>query len=354
MSDSLPFPRTPSDQQWLLHAEAVKAHFERVGRYPAYESEAVDGVRLGVWLNNMRSMARGTQRRQLADDRRAWLDSNLPGWDVRLRETSEAATPQHERSTRRYRRKEDDGRWLANAEAVKAHYLRMGMLPPKRAVSASGPKPGLWLSAMREAARGSGSSKLTVSRRAWLNANLPGWDVTRQGHRELAARLHRKDTRWLAHAQAAKTHFERTGSLPGRGTVSSEGLRLDIWLHATHAAASGTSGRRLSDDRREWLDLILPGWDDAIRDPDVAAIEEQLRLSDGEWLSRALAVKEHWDATGTFPAQRSVSADGVQLGVWLRNVRQAGLGKGNRRLSDVRRAWLDHNLPTWEGPTASA
>ncbi|MEK6310553.1 MAG: helicase associated domain-containing protein [Curtobacterium sp.] len=77
---------TSLDVVWLMKAKALRSFVQRTGSLPRrYDTEAEHGV--GHFLNNCWRAARGNEGRALPDERRAWLDHAIPGWDNRLRAT---------------------------------------------------------------------------------------------------------------------------------------------------------------------------------------------------------------------------------------------------------------------------
>lgn len=176
---------------WSDQAQALKDFWTENGALPAQN----DGS-LGRWLHTQR------YTRDLSEERRQWLDTQVPAWGLTYNRT-----------------------WQIRAEELRDFVAQNGCLP-----MITGSSLGRWLGVQR-----SGRS-LGIDRKAWLDEHVPGWDdSTHQA--------------WIDRAKELESFVARHGAFP---TVRDESLGW--WL------SNQRKGQGLSETRRQWLDTHLPGW----------------------------------------------------------------------------------------------
>lgn len=68
-------------ERWLENARATHAHKETTGAFPDRLSLDPAERALGLWLTHQRAASSRVTGRVLNDERRAWLNEHLPGWN---------------------------------------------------------------------------------------------------------------------------------------------------------------------------------------------------------------------------------------------------------------------------------
>ncbi|WP_350348530.1 helicase associated domain-containing protein [Agromyces sp. G08B096] len=282
----VPSWRRPADHAWRAAAVRVGLYVAEHGAYPSSTSADVEVRRLGTWLRTQR---RAHDAGRLSDDRRTWLDLNLPYWRSPSAES-----------------------WYLVAESLARFRTEQRRLP-RSSGDASERRLARWLRDQRAAAA---AGRLEAEQSAWLEQAIPGWADAR-----LAA--------WMELADAVAGFARSWGRLPARDGGPGE-QRLARWLAAQRAAAArGT----LSQASHAALDERVPGW----LDPSGPAEER--------WRDRLEETAAFLQAHGRLPARSAAAAEGERrLAVWLAGQRSAARAG---RLLPNRRADLDRLLPGW-------
>lgn len=180
----------------MEQAQGLKEFVSESGDFPKQNESP-----LGRWLHTQRNTG------DLSEDRKGWLDENLPGWD-RSNQTT----------------------WQARADELRQWVNETGCLP---AVNDS--SLGRWLGTQRS------GRNLSSQRRQWLDEHVPGWECS-------------SHLPWIRRAQDLEEFVARHGKLP-----SVRDKDLGWWL------SNQRKGQGLSSARRAWLDEHIPSWNVATR-----------------------------------------------------------------------------------------
>jgi hypothetical protein len=297
----LPGWASTGESVWRTRAQQLAAFAAEHGRLPAVREEDPEARGLAVWLGRQRSLAADGR---LADGRERWLRLHIPGWqDHNL------------------------GTWLATAERTVAFRAQHSRLP-SRATDAGALERelGVWLNNQRNAGR---DGRLTPERERWLAEQLPDWQDSR-----LDA--------WLARAAEVEQYADEQGRLPHPRSTSPRSKRLGGWLEAQRSAARAG---RLKDNRLEWLDTHLPGWNDLAQRPARSTIGAEPRTAGQAPLPAGAAKRPVVSPAGVSPAGDERAAR--VLREWTERLRARELP-----LRADQRDWLDRKLPGWDQQTA--
>lgn len=145
-----------SEAKWRASADAVGQFYAVHRRWPEQRADDPHERRLGKWLSDHRTSARGGPKAHLfTPERRKHMDVAAPGWS-------------YERDCEAEHRDQ--------AVLVGEHYRRHGRWPRTTAEGQAERRLGAWLSRQRGQGRGGKTSRLlTTSRRAALDEVAPGW-----------------------------------------------------------------------------------------------------------------------------------------------------------------------------------
>lgn len=268
LDEQLPDWKRAGQDTFEEHLKAAAASYRELGRRP---KSSEPGAR---WLNTQRRLL-ATGR--LTPERRALLDARIPGWNVTQNEL-----------------------WNAHLSGAADFYNLHGRVPRARDAE------GAWLANQRRAAI---THKISAERAAELDRRLPGWrgDINGRGGDH--------ESRWNAHLERLTAAVEQLGRLPRQ--CESEGR----WLADQREAAKKG---KISHERRQKLDALVPGWD---------------TKRDQVWQARLETAVAFHETSGRMPKRREPA------GQWLVDQRQRAR-KGT--LSPERRALLDQQLPGWD------
>ncbi len=208
------------------------------------------------------------------------------------------------------------------AEAEKYYNAHGDLEVPKRYKTADGYSLGSWITTQRKVRSGEQFGVLGEDRIRKLDGIGMVWES-------------RRDLSWNRYFGAAKEYYSFRGDLrvPASYTTK-DGLRLGAWISDLRAyRKNGVKSAYLTADRIEALDGIGMIWD----------------VFDALWERNYSAAKEYYETYGdlNIPLDH-VSRDGVKLGVWLNNMRNAKAGKkGNYRLTDEQAEALEEIGIVW-------
>lgn len=219
------------DLVWENHYQAAHAYY-REHRHLAVPSDYVtpEGLKLGMWLNNLRSKY-----------------ALLP------------PEAQSDATKERIRRMNAIGmvwntfelRWEQYFAEASAYAQNNGnLLVPTSYVTPNGLALGAWIHNQRSKYKGNSAGKLTEVQIARLNEIGMEWDDL-------------NDKRWMRYYDAAKAYYESNGNLKiAKRYVTDEGLKLGIWLvnqRSLYKRNFSQSGS-LSPERISLLDNIGMAW----------------------------------------------------------------------------------------------
>ncbi|MCI4659675.1 helicase associated domain-containing protein [Cryobacterium zhongshanensis] len=135
------------------------------------------------------------------------------------------------------------------------------------------------------------------------------------------------DDKWMLYLEHAVAAFRVRGAIP-RGESHPGG-----WVSAQRRAAR-TGTLWMTPQRQMLLDANLPGWRESPALPQRGRTEITAALQD------------HLLRTGRLPRQNGGTADEQRLGAWLTAKR---LAHHSGELDAELTAWLNANIPGWEG-----
>lgn len=325
------------DQAWLKRAEEVEAFKKEHGLLPNTKQG-----RAGVWMRDQRINV------NISDERRTWLDTNLPGWTKTVSNQS----------------------WRTGALDLEAFFRREGRMPHQVKDGIHGSRLKTWRKDIGQ----------VPERDSWLDEHIPGWRPTSK--RAGQKRPGQERISWEKRASELEAFVAENGRYPFR----KEGV-LGVWI-ANQRLSPGPTAQR-----REWLDKNLPGWADTLvakgltelnqlraitsipeaSSPEgklIASIgvnflkrgkaiqDELLRLGftaptvqrnlDEIWQSGAGRLHQYVKTEGHFPRDHrdAVSREEYACAQFL------GRAKRDPDLAPERAAWLDANLPGWHQTAA--
>ncbi len=279
------------DYQWEQNfAAAMEYHREHGDLAIPYDYVTPEGIRLGVWLNNMRCAKQG---KRVGYKLTAEQEERLSALGMVWGDRSERLWEQGIRSAKRYAR---------------AHgHLHV----PAGYVDAEGFRLGSWI-ANRRAEQSEG--RLSESRRKSLEALGITW---------------RKDP-WEKRFALAERYYREHGDLWIPAGLVTEGVNLCKWLNEQKQAYRGKRAQRLSPEQIRRLEGIGIDWRDR---------------KDALWERRYEAVRAYCDrCDGAEIPGDVVLSDGTRLSGWLsaqrRSLREGKLTPEQlKKLADLGVAW---------------
>lgn len=275
------------DRSWGRYFEAAKKYYAEHGDLLAgttYETE--DGVGLGRWLVQLRMCRKsGISSQYLTEEHIQELDSIGMVWDV------------------------FDYLWEQNFYAAAEYHRVHGNLKvPADYVNEDGIRLGAWLYSIRNS-RGNENSKraqLTEEQIARLDSIDMIWDK-------------QVKVSWEQAYNALCRYVKQNGNadVPS-GYIDENGIQLGKWVMRQRGS------KKLNAERRAKLEKLGMNWE--ITDP---------------WESKFRLAEDYYREHGDLKVPGNYVVDGVWLGRWLSEQKNAGEGKRKRQLTDEQKRKLE-------------
>jgi len=300
---------TSWDVKWVTTAHALADFIAQHGRTPLNQLAETDAEQdLNHWLGCQRGILRYLHHDQFRPERRALLDSLIPGWLPPLTDKEQA--------------------WNVKADSVAEFYREHGRWPAMGAtVPANERSIGAWLNNQRVAARGGKAhGAFTDERRAYLDQVVPGWlPATRPPEAS-------NDHRWNARARELGDFMREHGRRPSMSATDKVEARLGAWAGRQRTALRMRTAA-MTPEREASLDRLAPGW---------SLTAEELWRATAEELGTFLI------AHGVLPSKMAATDDEKRLREWLMTQRKTARGgQGAGTFTSQRRATLDEVVPGW-------
>ncbi len=267
------------DLSWRkYYSAAIRYHAEN-GNLKVPSLYIQNGVRLGAWINNLRTYRKnGAQSNYLTEERVAALDKLGMIWDV------------------------SDALWERSYAVAKEYYGKHGNLDvPVAYVADNGTKLGVWLNNIRNAYLGKIKNyKLTNEQISALNAIGMIWTP--------------KFNRAWEHGYAcAQIYYAAHGNLDVPTMyMDTNGYALGRWISRQRETRN-----RLSCERVDKLNALGMIWE-----------------KNGLWETRYALVKEYYEKHGNLKIPADYVVNGMWLNKWLSEQRLIYAGKrGRKRLT---------------------
>lgn len=254
--------------RWPEYFASAEAYAREYGNlHVPYEYVTSDGVKLGIWLTNLRTQRkRGGEGRYLTKDRIAALDKIGMVWDI------------------------NEFLWEQKFEAARRYFQEHGNLQvPVKYTAPDGTRLGVWI---RSARNNYKSGRLDEANIRRLEAIGMVWNVNQ--------------TQWERQYQAAQTYYREYGHLRiAPSYVDPDGICLGTWIQRLRRCYKR---KKLTVRQIKSLEMIGMIWDGA---------------SDRRERNYQAALAYYREHGNLKVPANYVNADGLQLGWWVRGVRKA-------------------------------
>ena len=279
------------NDSWLKNYEALKIYYEEHGNIDVpYKYETEEGIKLGKWLSNQREARKGNRKNKINKDQIQLLDDLGMIWNMNIKA------------------------WNEKYEALKKYYEEHGNIDvPKNYVTQEGIKLGLWLINQRSAYKGNGTCRITEDQIQLLNDLGMKWEI-------------QKDT-WNKYYSALEKYYEEHGNIdiPIKYETE-EGLNLGYWLHKQRLTCKDIEKEKLLNKLGMTWDISMKTWDNYY-----------------------YALEEYYEKYGNIDVPVNYETEeGIKLGSWLHNQRQAYKGKDNHRITKDQIQLLNDLEMKWE------
>ena len=353
---------------WLKNYDALKRYYEEHGNIDVpkkYETE--EGIKLGKWLTNQREARKGNRKNKINKDQIQLLDDLGMIWNMNIKA------------------------WNEKYEALKKYYEEHGNIDvPVNYETEEGIKLGSWLHNQRSSYKGNGTCRITGNQIQLLNDLGMKWEVI-------------KET-WDNYYSALKEYYREHENIDvPYNYETKEGLKLGEWLYYQRLTCKNIEREKLLNKLGMIWDISMETWDEkyyaleeyykghgnvdvptryetkdgiklgywvsvqrkAYKEKGTCKItEDQIQLLNDLgmkwefkkeiWDDYYSALEEYYKEHGNIDVPtRYETKDGIKLGSWLHNQRQAYKGKGTCKITEEQIQFLNNLGMIWNRYTNS-
>ena len=264
------------------------------------------GVELGIWMQNQRMAYKGQGKLKITENQKRLLEKLIMGFgNVNFE------------------------RWMKNYNLAKAYYIYNGNLEiPQNFKTKNGyeydeqgVKLGSWISTQRQAYKGQGPCKITEEQKKLLEKI--GMVV-----------LDRRDNIWMKKYNLAESYYEHHGNLeiPRNFKTTNgyeydeEGVKLGSWISTQRQAYKGQGACKLTEEQKKLLEKI-----GMVPDVYIDNWQKKYNLAESYYKHHGnLEIPDKFKTTNGY----EYDEEGVKLGKWISNQRQAYKGQGTCKLTE--------------------
>ena len=271
------------------------------------------GVELGIWMQNQRMAYKGQGKLKITENQKRLLEKLIMGFgNVNFE------------------------RWMKNYNLAKAYYIYNGNLEiPQNFKTKNGyeydeqgVKLGSWISTQRQAYKGQGPCKITEEQKKLLEKI--GMVV-----------LDRRDNIWMKKYNLAESYYEHHGNLeiPRNFKTTNgyeydeEGVKLGSWISTQRQAYKGQGACKLTEEQKKLLEKI-----GMVPDVYIDNWQKKYNLAESYYKHHGnLEIPDKFKTTNGY----EYDEEGVKLGKWISNQRQAYKGQGTCKLTEEQKKLLE-------------
>ena len=309
-----------NENEWDKKYELAKAYYEHYGNLKVPQNfKTVDGynydesgVALGIWLATQRQAYKGNNNYKITEEQIELL----------------------KQIGMRFELKNNENEWNKKYELAKAYYEYHGDLKiPQNFKTAdgynydeSGVALGRWIINQRQAYKGNKNYKITEERIELL--------------KQIGMRfeLKNREDKWNRKYELAKAYYEYHGDLKvpklfkttDGYNYDESGVALGIWLATQRQAYKGNSNYKITEEQIELLKQI--------------GMRFELKNREDKWNRKYELAKAYYEYHGNLEIPSlfktvdgyNYDENGVALGYWIINQRQAYKGNKNYKITEER------------------
>jgi len=218
-----------ADEMFADNVALLRRFVSANSRLPTRKEE-YEGVKIGKWINTVRTARKGKGKSLITPERAHALES-IPGWSWEAKTADEM---------------------FADNVALLQRFVSANSRLPTSKEEYEGVKIGTWISNLRTARKGK-SSHLMTPERARALESIPGWSWEAKTADEI-----------FADNVALLQRFVSANSRLPTCREECEGVKIGSWISAMRTARKGKSSHLMTPERARALESI-PGWKWSVR-----------------------------------------------------------------------------------------
>ena len=212
-------------------------------------------------------------------------------------------------------------KWMRWYHILETYYKKYGNIDISyNYVTEDGLRLGAWLCNQRQAYKGNSTNKITKEQINLLNKLGMIWD--------------KYDESWYIYYYALKEYYDKYGNVDiSRNYVTDGGLKLGFWLHNQQQAYRGNGTNMINIKKVELLNKL----------------GVLLNRNDRNWYIYFDLLEDYYKKYGNIDISYNyITEDGLKLGSWLCNQRQAYKGNGTSKITEEQIVLLNKLGMIWD------
>jgi len=304
--------RKRDEAKWLSKLELLRQYHEQNGHWQVPTLYAIDGVKLGAWLHNVRHAYK-----QHSQGVSKWL--------------TQERINQLEALGFSFQQESGETKWLSKLELLKQYHERNGHWRVPLDYEIDGVKLGVWLQNLKYAYKQHSQGKPTVLTQERINRlETLGFVFQKESREEM----------WQSKIELLRQYKQANGHCRVPLKYEIDGVKLGLWLHSQRVQYNkhGQGKTTLSSTLEHMDQLKSIGVDFANNQQQKRSKSKrqsklellgqykhhkQQKRSKSKWQSKVELLRQYKQANGHCRVPAKYEIDGVKLGVWLQNQRIA-------------------------------
>ena len=229
--------------------------------------------------------------------------------------------------------------WMDWYHELEEYYKEYGNIDvPIKYETKEGLKLGKWLTNQRQAYKEKGTNKITKDQIQLLDSLKMNWDMN------IAV--------WNKNYNALKEYYEEYGNVdvPGK-YVTKDGLKLGQWVFVQRKAYKEKGKSKITEDQIQLLNDLGMKWKIEKRTLNKKeTLNKKVTCNKKEtWDKYYQALVKYYEEHGNVDVSiKYETKEGLKLGKWLTNQRQAYKGKGTHKITKDQIQLLDNLKMNWD------
>ena len=190
-------------------------------------------------------------------------------------------------------------KWMQKYELLKEYKEEYGNIDVPKSYQKDGIKLGIWLCTQRQAYKDHGSSRITQDQIQLLEELGMKWQINNKFS-------------WSYYYQLLKEYKEEYGNIDVPQSYQKDGIKLGYWLWNQKQLYKGKRKGKISEDQIQLLEELGINW----------------QIRNVIWEDYYELLKQYQEEHGNIDVPFSYEKNGIKLGIWLVNQRQAYIRQG--------------------------
>ncbi len=259
---------------WSYYYQLLKEYKEEYGNIDVPQSYQKDGIKLGYWLWNQKQLYKGKRKGKISEDQIQLLEELGINWQIR------------------------NVIWEDYYELLKQYQEEHGNIDVPIDYQINQINLGMWLSRQKHAYKEQETGRITQDQIQLLEELGINWQI--------------HNTTWKDYYELLKQYQEEHGNIDVPFSYEKNGIKLGKWLSDQRQLYKGKRKGKISEDQIQLLEELGIKW----------------KIRTTTWKDYYELLKQYQEEHGNIDVPFSYEKNGIKLGIWLVNQRQAYIRQG--------------------------